>query len=196
MKKTAAAVLAFGIGFLGGYSLRNIEYCIREMNVPQHAAEKSEAPETPKFAARQQVEESAEALENIIKFYKVEKVIDGDTLDIEGGVNIVLDKVRLLGINTPERGEFLYKEAKQKLEDMVSGKLVYLEMDKDNTDKYGRLLRYAVVEGINLNIEMVRLGYAKAFMCEGLRYEKEILAAEQEAKENKRGVWQTRVQQF
>ena len=122
--------------------------------------------------------------------YSVSRVIDGDTLDIKGGIEILLSRIRLLGIDTPERGQPLYKEAADKLEELISGRAVSLERDNNNADRYGRALRYIIVDNQNLNVEMIRLGYARAYMFEGLKYEKQIVAAEKEAKLNKRGIWQ------
>ena len=122
--------------------------------------------------------------------YSVSRVIDGDTVELEGGVMVSLARIRLLGIDTPERGKPLFREAGEKLEELIAGRAVLLERDKDNTDKYGRALRYILVDNKNLNVEMIRLGYARAFMHKGLRYENEILTAEEEARENRRGVWE------
>src|SRR4030065_366152 len=67
----------------------------------------------------------------------VTKVIDGDTIVIEGGYH-----VRYIGIDAPESGEFYYLEAKQANEDLVAGKKIRLESDISDKDSYGRLLRY------------------------------------------------------
>ena len=66
----------------------------------------------------------------------VERVIDGDT--------IVINKtsVRFLGINTPERGEIYYSEAKEFLEEIVLNKTIKLEFGKEKYDLYKRILAY------------------------------------------------------
>lgn len=64
----------------------------------------------------------------------VESVIDGDNLILEGG-----QSVRLVGINTPERGHESFDEAKERLDKMVTGRKVYLEYDRYQDDKYGRI---------------------------------------------------------
>jgi len=89
--------------------------------------------------------------------YKVTSVIDGDTFELEDG-----KRVRLIGINTPEIGEKCSYQAKNRLEEFVLGKLVLLEKDVSETDKYGRLLRYAYVDGIFVNERLVYEGYAYA----------------------------------
>src|SRR3989338_8519092 len=77
----------------------------------------------------------------------VTNVIDGDTIVISGG-----ERVRLLGIDTPEKGEFFYKEGKARLEELIENKNVTLEKEGDNKDKYGRLLRYIFLNDTNINL--------------------------------------------
>ncbi len=64
----------------------------------------------------------------------VESVIDGDNLILETG-----QSVRLIGINAPERGKENFDKAKEKLDKMATGKKVYLEYDRYQDDKYGRI---------------------------------------------------------
>lgn len=63
-----------------------------------------------------------------------EGVIDGDNLILENG-----QSVRLIGINAPERGKENFEAAKEKLTKLVTGKKVYLEYDRYQDDKYGRI---------------------------------------------------------
>lgn len=122
--------------------------------------------------------------------YTVSRVVDGDTIDVEQGIEVLLYRIRLLGMDTPEGGQPGFNEAKEFLKQETYGKSIILEKDPSgDLDKYGRLLRYIIVDGRNMNIEMVRLGYARARWHEGLKYEKEILEAEKEARDNKRGTW-------
>ena len=69
--------------------------------------------------------------------FLVTKVVDGDTIALNNS-----ERVRFSGINTPEKGECYYQEAKDILGSIVLGKEVYLERDRTNKGKYGRLLRY------------------------------------------------------
>ena len=71
---------------------------------------------------------------------KVLMVIDGDTLEIENGLS-----VRLLRINSPNRGEESFEEAKIKLESLVKRKKLWLEYDRYQDDKYGRILAWVWV---------------------------------------------------
>ncbi|MDI6885900.1 MAG: thermonuclease family protein [archaeon] len=70
------------------------------------------------------------------------------------------DKVRLLGINTPEKGQPYYEEATNRLKELIEGKTVTLEKDIEDKDQYERLLRYIYIDDTFVNLEMVREGYA------------------------------------
>ena len=119
---------------------------------------------------------------------KVVRVIDGDTIEIAGGAH-----VRYIGMDTPEtdpKVEFYGPEAKAKNIEMVEGKLVTLETDVSETDRYGRLLRYVYVDGVFVNGELVRLGYAEAVSYPpDTRYQWQLEQLEKEAKAAKRGLW-------
>lgn len=85
------------------------------------------------------------------------KVVDGDTIDVEG-----VGRVRFVGVNTPERGEPGYKEAKEYVKKMCLGKTVGLDIDDaKNKDKYGRILAVVYVDGVNLNQDLLKKGYAE-----------------------------------
>ena len=109
-------------------------------------------------------------------------VIDGDTIDIAGG-----ERVRLLGIDTPERDECFYKEAREFVRDAVEGRDVRLESDVTERDQYGRLLRHVFHSNErfeqHLNYELVKEGYAVVLPIPPDRaYRAEFRAAEAEAK--------------
>jgi len=95
----------------------------------------------------------------------VSRVIDGDTLEIVNNEN--KESVRLLGINTPERGEILYEEAKEFLEELSLNKSVRLEFGRDKYDRYNRTLAYVFVNEFAVNKEIVRQGYANIYFPSG-----------------------------
>jgi len=111
----------------------------------------------------------------------VSRVIDGDTVVING------ESVRLLGIDTDERGGECYKEAKIRLEELVLNKEVKLEKGKRDKDQYKRYLRYLFIEGENVNLKMVEEGLAIARFYEDKKYKGEILDAEKKARGDKVG---------
>lgn len=116
----------------------------------------------------------------------VSKIIDGDTVIIEG------ESVRLLGIDADERGHPCYNAAKERIEELVLNKEVELVADKEDKDMYKRYLRYIFLGGENINLKLVQEGLAVArFSPENTKYKDEILAAEQSARENRIGCkWQ------
>jgi micrococcal nuclease len=115
----------------------------------------------------------------------VVRVIDGDTIIIDGG-----DHVRYIGIDSPETDEFYYARASQLNADLVAGKRVRLESDVTDKDKYGRLLRYVYVGDIFVNAEMVKHGCAWSVAYPpDVKYQVYLEAMEKEARELKRGFW-------
>ncbi len=119
-------------------------------------------------------------------------VVDGDTVDVRCGR--VCDRVRLLRINTPERGEAGYQEAKSSLEAMVREGNVYLSFEVPGKPKQGgykRLLAYLYVDGRNLNVEMIRQGWSHFWTKygKGRLFEADLHEAEQEARRTGRGLW-------
>jgi len=113
----------------------------------------------------------------------VTKVIDGDTVLIEGGYS-----VRLLGIDTDERGKSCYNTAKERLEELVLGQEVILESGNDDLDQWCRYLRYLFLDDVNIGLEMVKEGYGVArASTEGSKYQSEIALVEKNAIDNKIG---------
>ncbi|MFO8010440.1 MAG: thermonuclease family protein [Dehalococcoidia bacterium] len=121
----------------------------------------------------------------------VTRVVDGDTIEIEGG-----EMVRYIGIDTPEiEGpytslECFGQEASEMNRQLVEGKRVSLAADVENRDKYGRLLRYVYVDDLMVNAELVRLGYAHAVSYPpNTRYVEMFSQLEHQAREKNRGLW-------
>jgi micrococcal nuclease len=119
------------------------------------------------------------------------RVIDGDTVEIEGG-----RRVRYIGIDTPEivhptePAEYFGEEAAEKNRELVEGRIVSLESDVEVRDEYGRLLRYVWLGDTMINAELVRLGYAYAYsLPPDTRYRELFLRLEGEAREQKLGLW-------
>ncbi len=118
----------------------------------------------------------------------VTEVSDGDTLKLSDGKTF-----RLYGVNTPEVKEPFFEEAKTFTENLVLGKEISFEQEENyKIDKFGRELGYIFIDGVNLNIELVRNGFARVVIYEKrakIKYQDELLTAEKEAKEKKLGVW-------
>ncbi len=121
------------------------------------------------------------------KTYLVSQVLDGDTVQLDDG-----EKVRLLGINTPEKSEYYYQQAKDRLKELVEGKKVRLESVSEDKDKYDRLLRYIFTDNTLVNLQLVKEGYATVYMIQpDEKYYLELKEAEDEAKDKQIGLWST-----
>ena len=84
-------------------------------------------------------------------------VVDGDTIDVDN-----VGRIRFVGINTPERNQQGYQEAKDFVKKACLGKKVYLDIDDTkHYDKYGRVLAVVYVNGININAALLKGGYAE-----------------------------------
>ncbi len=117
-------------------------------------------------------------------------VSDGDSLIVDrGGFE---DKVRLIGINAPERDECFGDASRARLESLVLGELVTLVKDVEPTDQYGRLLRYVYLEDEFVNELLVAGGFAMARSYEPNTRAKETLReAEDAARAGRVGMWST-----
>lgn len=90
----------------------------------------------------------------------VVKVIDGDTLDVLAASTPL--RVRLYGVDTPERGDACYTEATARLT-ALAGSRVLLVPDERTTDRFGRELRYVfTANGQSIDDALVREGLALA----------------------------------
>lgn len=118
---------------------------------------------------------------------KVIRIIDGDTFVIETG-----EHVRIVGINAPEMKTIYGEPAKEHLALLIGGKTVDLENDhiSANKDVYGRLLRYIYYNGIDIDKQMVKDGYAVAFLKYRFDKQEEYKQTELDARQASIGIWQ------
>ena len=125
---------------------------------------------------------------------RVTRVVDGDTIHVSlGGRDYT---VRYIGLDTPETVDPrrpvqpFGKEASDRNKQLVEGKIVTLEKDVSETDRFGRLLRYVYVDGRMVNATLVEEGYARAATFPpDVKYQELFRRLEQEAREVKRGLW-------
>lgn len=119
---------------------------------------------------------------------RVLEVTDGDTLRVS--VSGAPDRVRLIGINSPESDECFAAEAQAALDQLVGGRDIELVRDVSERDQFGRLLAYVFVEDLHVNEEMVRRGYALArrYPPDTAR-ELELVEAQRAAEEEEVGMW-------
>lgn len=120
--------------------------------------------------------------------FVVARVFDGDTFELAGG-----DRVRLLGVDTPEQGEPLHDEARLFLERLVLGKAIRITYAGSRRDKYGRLLGYVYADDtslVNRAIVANGLGYLYLFKDSPMASPeiRSMLAAQREAVTNRVGL--------
>ena len=116
---------------------------------------------------------------------RVAYVIDGDTIKLESE-----EKLRYIGIDTPEKNKCFFKEASNANAKLVQGKKIKIVKDVSEVDEYGRLLRYVWVDDIFVNDYLVREGFARAKnFPPDEKFKAQFGEAEIEARENKRGLW-------
>jgi micrococcal nuclease len=112
--------------------------------------------------------------------FVIVKVIDGDTVELAGG-----DRLRLSAIDTPERNQPLYDEAKELLSRLTLGKPATIKYGSVRRDRYGRLLGFLYVDSLFINKEILEngLGYLYLFKDTPLNSPqvKALLAAQREA---------------
>ena len=111
-------------------------------------------------------------------------ITDGDTVKVRCG-EAAEEKVRLLQIDAPEKKQAFGSKAKEALSDLAFQKQVQLE--RGDTDRYGRTLGRLTLDGTDLNFEMVRRGFAWCYR----KYltDSSCLAIEDDARQHQRGLW-------
>jgi len=126
---------------------------------------------------------------------KVVRVIDGDT--IETSIQGTLKTIRLIGVDTPEsvnpdetknteEGRIVSEYVKE----LLTGKEVSLEKDKDLQDDYGRELRYVYLGDEMIQEKLLKQGYARCMEVKpNTKYASRFKLLEQAAKKEKRGFW-------
>jgi micrococcal nuclease len=126
----------------------------------------------------------------------VVKVVDGDSLHVRLANGV--EKVRLLGVDTPELGhrdataEYLAVEAAEFTRGLAQDQRVELEIDPqgDTRDRYGRALRYVwLPDGRMLNATIISEGYGHAYTRFPFSRLEEFRRLEGEAREGGRGLW-------
>jgi micrococcal nuclease len=127
---------------------------------------------------------------------RVVKVVDGDTIHVQVGAT--REKVRYIGVDTPEtthpsKGVECYgQQASDFNAQLVDGEQVRLVRDVESRDRYGRLLAYVyrVRDGLFVNAELARLGYAQPLsIAPDVRFAGRFAALARQARDQQRGMW-------
>ena len=111
----------------------------------------------------------------------VKHIVDGDTLDVElAGATV---RVRIFGIDTPERGQPCFSEAAAFLQ-RAAGSRIRMRPDVRNRDPYDRLLRYVYTpDGLSIDAASITAGYAHAWQKDGALKD-DLVALEDRARLN------------
>ena len=126
--------------------------------------------------------------------FKVTRVTDGDTIKVTN--NGTKSTIRLVGIDAPELskkknepGQPYSKKSTKHLASLVLNKTV--EIKSYGQDRYGRTLGVVFVDGMNVNLEMVKQGLAEVYRGRSVKGldNKPYLKAEAEARESKLNMW-------
>lgn len=122
---------------------------------------------------------------------RVVRVIDGDTVVLEGG-----ERVRYLEVNTPELArnsrpaQFYAEEAKRANARLVEGKTVQLVYDREHRDKYHRILAYVYAGPVFVNAVLIEEGYGKVMIIPpNVRHAEKFLELQRKARQEGRGIW-------
>lgn len=121
---------------------------------------------------------------------KVVKVTDGDTVHVLDQTRTKY-KIRLGGINAPEKKQAFGKKSKENLSFMIAGKNVEVEYDK--RDRYGWIIGKLIMNGQDINLLQIKHGYAwhyKYYEKDQSKFDRMLYSsAEIEAREKTIGLW-------
>jgi endonuclease YncB( thermonuclease family) len=121
---------------------------------------------------------------------KVVSVADGDTITVLDD-NKTQHKIRLQGIDAPEKAQAFGQKSKQSLHQLVHSKMVTVEFEKK--DKYGRTVGKVLLNGTDVCLEQIKLGMAwhyKQYQSEQPKEDRDNYAqAEQSARAQVLGLW-------
>ena len=120
----------------------------REKKAARRAATSGPARPTVSEASRQRTRAPEP------RTYLVTRVIDGDTIELGNGSD-----VRIVGIDTPEVGQCGYDAATNNMARLVLNKQVRLTMSDEDTDRYGRWLRYVNVGPVDAGLQQIKQGF-------------------------------------
>ncbi len=129
---------------------------------------------------------------------RVERVIDGDTIQVR--FENKRYTVRLIGVDTPETKhptkavQYFGREASAFTKAALEGKTVLLQKDRtgDTVDRYGRWLRYVLLDGDNFNARLIRDGYTHAYRRFPFSKRTEFIQLEEQARRRGIGLWNRR----
>lgn len=175
---------------IAGFSILIFSLLLQEFSLFPHAG-KAEVP--PYEPSKKLQSEETLADQNL---FLVTRVVDGDTIVVlQNGIS---DKIRLIGVDTPESVdprravECFGTEANAFTKSLIENKMVRLDADptQGDRDKYGRLLRYVYDKNISINEKIIAEGYGHEYTYRlPYYYQIEFMDAEKRARETQKGLW-------
>ncbi|MBS2970375.1 thermonuclease family protein [Metabacillus sp. KIGAM252] len=153
----------------------------------------SVATPTPKVKVEKEVPKQAtvKGINGIVT-----RVVDGDTIEVKLSDTGKVEDIRMILVDTPETKhprlgvQPFGKEASKFTTDQLSGKNVVLEKDLTERDKYGRVLAYVWVDGVNFNKRLIEQGYARLAVYQpDVKHLDEFRAAQTKAQKTGKGIW-------
>ena len=158
--------------------------------------------------------QSLEIRRNTVYKAKIERVVDGDTAIIsfifDDGSKYLKERVRFLGVNTPETVhpnkpvEYYGKEASNFTKKELTDQTVWLQTDAEVKDRYGRMLAYVwlkeptreeldseeAIREYMFNAKLLLDGYAQLMTVQpNSRYSNLFVHFQREARQESRGLW-------
>jgi micrococcal nuclease len=123
--------------------------------------------------------------ENPVLVGTVTRIVDGDTIDVQLTTGPI--RVRLHGIDTPERGQPWFTESTAALSALVTGKQV--DIEPFSQDRYDRMIGIVYLGELNVNLELVKQGHAWAYRKYMRKEDDKLCTHEAAARTAKRGLW-------
>lgn len=121
---------------------------------------------------------------------RVVSIADGDTVTVLDATNRQ-HKIRLAGIDAPEKAQPFGQRSRQNLGDLVFGRTVTVEYEKQ--DRYGRTVGKVLVNGVDANLEQIKAGmawwYEKYRREQSAEDQQRYAEAEQQARAGRIGLW-------
>ncbi len=162
VSRTRYGVLAIILVVVGG-----IWWLATDDRADQLGGDTGLVAEAAEVAAREEAEEGARAADaaeqterQVDTTWTVYHVVDGDTVDVRHSDGTE-ERVRVIGIDTPERGECGFGPATTAMADLLDGQEVALVGGaRDDRDRYGRIIRYVDVDGVDAGLSLIEDGLA------------------------------------
>lgn len=178
-------ILAVSVSCIIGYFRDLPKSSLFDENINVRSVEKQENKKEPLDKIQ----------EPLGKLYQVVRVVDGDTIIVN--IDTKEERVRLIGVNTPESVkpdtpvQKYGIEASNFTKSLLKNKKVNLEFDAGKRDKYSRLLAYVYLpDGRMVNKILLEEGYAQVMTVPpNVKYQKEFLELQRKARKQEKGLW-------